>query len=64
MPACIREAQSDGAPQYMVVRNEDGDHSISGTKRVLEALQTGELCPCNRNKGQIVPSSIGESIEA
>jgi peroxiredoxin (alkyl hydroperoxide reductase subunit C) len=42
----------DGILQYMVVHNEDVGRSVDETKRVLEALQTGELCPCNWRKGE------------
>jgi alkyl hydroperoxide reductase subunit AhpC len=42
----------DGNLQYMVVHNEDVGRSVDETKRVLEALQTGELCPCNWKKGE------------
>ncbi|HVZ40743.1 MAG TPA: peroxiredoxin [Candidatus Kapabacteria bacterium] len=53
----------DGVLQYMVVHNEDVGRSIPETKRVLEALQTGELCPCNWNKGQATLSNA-EPVEA
>jgi alkyl hydroperoxide reductase subunit AhpC len=36
----------------MVVHNEDVGRSVDETTRVLEALQTGELCPCNWRKGE------------
>jgi peroxiredoxin (alkyl hydroperoxide reductase subunit C) len=42
----------DGVLQYMVVHNEDVGRSVEETRRVLEALQTGELCPCNWKSGQ------------
>ena len=42
----------DGVLQYMVVHNEEVGRSIEETRRVLEALQTGELCPCNWKKGE------------
>ena len=42
----------DGVLQYMVVHNEDVGRSVDETLRVLEALQTGELCPCNWKAGQ------------
>ena len=42
----------DGNLQYMVVHNEDVGRSVEETRRVLEALQTGELCPCNWQKGE------------
>jgi peroxiredoxin (alkyl hydroperoxide reductase subunit C) len=42
----------DGVLQYMVVHNEDVGRSVEETKRVIEALQTGELCPCNWKKGE------------
>lgn len=42
----------DGVLQYMVVHNEDVGRSVEETRRVLEALQTGELCPCNWKKGE------------
>ena len=47
-----RVLDPDGVLQYMVVHNEDVGRSIEETRRVLEALQTGELCPCNWKKGE------------
>jgi alkyl hydroperoxide reductase subunit AhpC len=47
----------DGVLQYMVVHNEDVGRSVEETKRVLEALQTGELCPCNWRKGEATLST-------
>jgi len=47
----------DGVLQYMVVHNEDVGRSIEETRRVLEALQTGELCPCNWKKGETTLSN-------
>lgn len=51
----------DGILQYMVVHNEDVGRSVEETKRVLEALQTGELCPCNWQKGE---ATLSESTPA
>ncbi len=47
----------DGVLQYMVVHNEDVGRSVAETRRVLEALQTGELCPCNWKKGEATLSN-------
>jgi peroxiredoxin 2/4 len=47
----------DGILQYMVVHNENVGRSVEETRRVLEALQTGELCPCNWKKGE---ATLGE----
>jgi alkyl hydroperoxide reductase subunit AhpC len=52
----------DGNLQYMVVHNEDVGRSVSETRRVLEALQTGELCPCNWNKGQATLSNANAAV--
>jgi alkyl hydroperoxide reductase subunit AhpC len=53
----------DGILQYMVVHNEDVGRSIEETKRVLEALQTGELCPCNWQKGEATLSETPAEAE-
>ena len=37
--------------QHVTVNNLDVDRSPEETLRVLDALQTGELCPCNRAVG-------------
>ncbi|HJV33968.1 peroxiredoxin [Geomonas sp.] len=42
----------DGTLQYMVVHNLDVGRSVDETLRVLEALQTGALCPLNWKPGQ------------
>ncbi|MEO5931217.1 MAG: peroxiredoxin [Candidatus Kapaibacterium sp.] len=54
----------DGVLQYMVVHNEDVGRSIAETRRVLEALQTGELCPCNWQKGESTLSNAPVETEA
>lgn len=41
-----------GTLQYMVVHNMDVGRSVDETLRVLEALQTGELCPLGWKPGQ------------
>ena len=41
----------DGVLQYSVVHPEAVGRSSDEVLRVLEALQTGELCPCNWKKG-------------
>ncbi|HJV65216.1 MAG TPA: peroxiredoxin [Geomonas sp.] len=42
----------DGMLQYEVVHNLDVGRSVEETLRVLEALQTGALCPLNWKPGQ------------
>lgn len=42
----------DGVLQYQVVHNLDVGRSIEETLRVLEALQTGSLCPFGWKPGQ------------
>jgi alkyl hydroperoxide reductase subunit AhpC len=41
-----------GALQYQVVHNTDVGRSVEETVRVLEALQTGSLCPLGWKPGQ------------
>ena len=41
-----------GTLQYMVVHNMDVGRNVEETLRVLEALQTGSLCPIGWKKGQ------------
>ena len=41
-----------GVLQYQSVNNASVGRSIDETLRVLEALQTGELCPLNWKPGQ------------
>ncbi|MBJ6800726.1 peroxiredoxin [Geomonas propionica] len=42
----------DGVLQYQVVHNLDVGRSVEETMRVLEALQTGSLCPLGWKPGQ------------
>jgi alkyl hydroperoxide reductase subunit AhpC len=42
----------DGVLQYQLVHNLSEGRSIEETLRVLEALQTGELCPLGWHPGQ------------
>ncbi|WP_236026400.1 peroxiredoxin [Geomonas azotofigens] len=42
----------DGVLQYQVVHNLDVGRSVDETMRVLEALQTGSLCPLGWKPGQ------------
>ena len=42
----------DGVLQYQVVHNMDVGRSVAETLRVLEALQTGSLCPLDWKPGQ------------
>jgi len=42
----------EGVLQYQVVHNLDVGRSVEETLRVLEALQTGSLCPLNWKPGQ------------
>jgi peroxiredoxin 2/4 len=42
----------DGVLQYQVVHNLDVGRSVDETLRVLEALQTGSLCPLGWKPGQ------------
>ncbi|MEY4332842.1 MAG: alkyl hydroperoxide reductase, peroxiredoxin, partial [Bacteroidota bacterium] len=37
--------------QHVTVNNLDVGRNPDETLRVLDALQTGELCPCNRQIG-------------
>jgi peroxiredoxin (alkyl hydroperoxide reductase subunit C) len=41
----------DNVIQHVTVNNLDVGRSPDETLRVLDALQTGELCPCNRAIG-------------
>jgi len=41
-----------GALQYLVIHNDDVGRSVEETLRVLEALQTGSLCPIGWKPGQ------------
>jgi peroxiredoxin (alkyl hydroperoxide reductase subunit C) len=41
----------DNIIQHVTVNNLDVGRSPDETLRVLDALQTGELCPCNRAIG-------------
>jgi peroxiredoxin (alkyl hydroperoxide reductase subunit C) len=42
----------DGVLQYQLVHNLSVGRSVEETLRVLEALQTGELCPIGWHKGE------------
>ena len=42
----------EGVLQYQVVHNQDVGRSVEETLRVLEALQTGSLCPLGWKPGQ------------
>lgn len=42
----------EGTVQYSVIHPEAVGRSVEEVRRVLEALQTGELCPCNWKKGE------------
>ena len=42
----------DGVLQYAVVHNLNIGRSVDETLRVLEALQSGGLCPANWKPGQ------------
>jgi peroxiredoxin (alkyl hydroperoxide reductase subunit C) len=42
----------EGTLQYSVVHPESVGRNSEEVLRVLEALQTGELCPCNWKKGE------------
>lgn len=41
----------DNVIQHVTVNNLDVGRSPEETLRILDALQTGELCPCNRSVG-------------
>jgi alkyl hydroperoxide reductase subunit AhpC len=41
-----------GVIQHVSVNNLDAGRNVDEVLRVLDALQTGELCPCNWKKGQ------------
>jgi len=41
----------EGVIQHVTVNNLNVGRSPEETLRVLDALQTGELCPCNRTIG-------------
>lgn len=43
---------TEGVLQYSVVHNMDVGRSVEETLRVLQALQTGELCPLGWKPGQ------------
>ena len=40
-----------GVIQHMSVNNLDAGRNVEEVVRMLDALQTGELCPCNWKKG-------------
>jgi peroxiredoxin (alkyl hydroperoxide reductase subunit C) len=42
----------DGVMQYAVIHNLNVGRNVDETLRVLEALQTGGLCPANWRPGQ------------
>ncbi|MCS6799783.1 MAG: peroxiredoxin [Myxococcota bacterium] len=42
----------DGIIRHVTVNDLDVGRSVEETLRVLDALQTGELCPCNWKQGQ------------
>nr|WP_172825561.1 peroxiredoxin [Geobacter sp. DSM 9736] len=42
----------EGVLQYMLVHNQSVGRSVDETLRVLEALQTGEMCPLGWKPGQ------------
>ena len=42
----------DGVLQYQLVHNLSVGRSVEETLRVLEALQSGELCPIGWHKGE------------
>lgn len=42
----------DGVLKYIVVHDNSVGRNVDETLRVLEALQTGELCPVGWNKGK------------
>jgi lipoyl-dependent peroxiredoxin subunit C len=44
----------EGTVRWVVVHDHDVGRNIDETVRVLDALQTGELTPCNWQKGQAV----------
>jgi alkyl hydroperoxide reductase subunit AhpC len=44
------------------VNNLDVGRNIDETLRVLEALQTGELCPCNWKEGDATLKVVGGSL--
>lgn len=52
--ACLRATfivDPDNIIQHVTVNNLDVGRNADETLRVLDALQTGELCPCNRRVG-------------
>ena len=46
----------NGMVQHVYVTNLNVGRAPADTLRVLDALQTDELCPCNWNKGEAVLS--------
>ena len=44
----------NGIIQFAAVNNLDVGRNVDEVLRVLDALQTGELCPCNWEKGEAV----------
>jgi alkyl hydroperoxide reductase subunit AhpC len=42
----------DGMLQYMVVHSDGVGRSVIETMRVMDALQSNELCPCGWKKGE------------
>jgi len=51
-----------GTIQWVCVNNLDVGRNIDETLRVLEALQTGELCPCNWKEGEKTLKVAGGSL--
>jgi peroxiredoxin (alkyl hydroperoxide reductase subunit C) len=51
-----------GTIQWVNVNNLDVGRNIDETLRVLEALQTGELCPCNWKEGDATLKVVGGSL--
>ena len=49
----------EGVLQYSVVHNTDVGRSVEETLRVLDALQSGGLCPANWKKGESTLSAGG-----
>jgi peroxiredoxin (alkyl hydroperoxide reductase subunit C) len=41
-----------GVIQHVSVNNLDAGRNVDEVLRTLDALQTGELCPCNWKKGE------------
>jgi peroxiredoxin (alkyl hydroperoxide reductase subunit C) len=65
---CLRATfivDPNGTIQWVSVNNLDVGRNIDETIRVLEALQTGELCPCNWKEGdKTLKVEGGELVEA